>query len=274
MRQAHPDKPKPIVKKPKPVAAVQVKSPANKPTVKKRSGLRWVYGITTVPKRFNDLLPRTLDSLAKAGFDKPRLFVDGYKDPVDVEKRFGLPASVRWPLVKTFGNWVLSLWELYLRDPLADRYVLFQDDIIVYRNLKAYLESTPYPHEQAYCNLYTYPQNESKAPKKGYVGWYYSNQKGLGALALMFSRSAAIALLGSKHMAVRPTDLNRGWQAVDGAVVTALKKAGFREFVHMPSLCQHTGSGKSVMGHPRQPLAPSFKGENFDALNLLEKVRV
>jgi hypothetical protein len=37
----------------------------------------WAYGITTVPSRLTTLLPRTITSLAAAGFDKPHLFVDG-----------------------------------------------------------------------------------------------------------------------------------------------------------------------------------------------------
>ena len=37
--------------------------------------LRWVYGVTTVPERRADLLPRTLVSLDRAGFPSPRIFV-------------------------------------------------------------------------------------------------------------------------------------------------------------------------------------------------------
>jgi hypothetical protein len=42
--------------------------------------LTWSYGITTVPKRQNSLLQRTVKSLGEAGFDHPHLFVDGCVD--------------------------------------------------------------------------------------------------------------------------------------------------------------------------------------------------
>ena len=35
--------------------------------------------------------------------------------------------------IKTYGNWMLSMGGLYLREPDADRYAMFQDDMIRYR---------------------------------------------------------------------------------------------------------------------------------------------
>jgi len=231
--------------------------------------MSWAYGVITVSQRLNTTLPRTLESLKRAGFDKPRLFVDGVRSAESISKRFGLEVTARYPVVKTFANWVLALWELYVRNPVSRWYILFQDDILACRNLRQYLERCSYPARKAYFNLYTYPQNQECVPSPNYVGWYQSNQKGLGALALMFDRDAVIDLLSSDHMVTKPTDLNRGWEAVDGAVVVSLKNAGYREYVHMPSLVQHTGVGISTMGKKKRSLAPSFPGENFDALKLL-----
>jgi hypothetical protein len=39
--------------------------------------LDWSYGVTTVPERTDNLLQTSLASLAKSGFDLPRIFVDG-----------------------------------------------------------------------------------------------------------------------------------------------------------------------------------------------------
>ena len=66
--------------------------------------MKWSYGVTTVPKRLGDLLPRTLASLSKSGFPKPRLFVDGGKHEADY-KSFGLEITTHQPRLKTFGNW-------------------------------------------------------------------------------------------------------------------------------------------------------------------------
>lgn len=234
------------------------------------AALRWACGVTAVPQRRYDLLPRTLASLAAAGFPPPRLFVDGTDDGPGWAASFGLEVTARWPRVNAVNSWVLALWELYARDPRADRYALFQDDLVCVRNLRAYLEACPYP-ERAYLNLYTFASNQSIAPLgpggKQRPGWYESNQLGRGAVALVFSREAAVTLLASRNTVDKPASV-RGHKSLDGMVVTSMQLAGWREYVHSPSLTQHTGEASTMGNMPHQP-APSFPGEGFDALELL-----
>ena len=233
---------------------------------------RWVYGLTTVPERRRDLLPRTLGSLRLAGFGQPRLFVDGAspQEAAGYEAEFLLAVTARWPRLRTLGNWLLGLAELYLREPAADRFAMFQDDLVAVRNLRAYLDAVPY-EPQTYWNLYTFPQNEGLAHGAlgaGKTGFYPSNQMGRGAVALVFDRQTVITLLTHAHMVERPLDAHRGWRSIDGGIVTALKKAGWRELVHMPSLVQHTGDVSTMMnGKHQQSL--TFPGETFDAATLL-----
>lgn len=226
----------------------------------------WAYGVTTVPSRLTNELPRTLDSLKLAGFDKPRLFIDGAKDDSKYQQ-FGLETTCHYPNLRTFGNWITALIELYIRQPEAGRYAIFQDDFVTYRNLRGYLEKSPYP-DKGYLNLYTFPSNQGLAPKDGTYGWYLANQLGRGAVALIFNKEAAKALLYSRHIVDRPEDPLRGHKSIDGGIVTALKKAGFSEYVHNPSLVQHIGDISS-MGNERQKKAISFKDQDFDALDLL-----
>lgn len=241
---------------------------------------RWAYGVTTVPERARDLLPQTLRSLVAAGFDQPRIFVDGSQLPL-ASIDASLEQTLRWPKIKTFGNWSLSLWELVIRHPEADRYAMFQDDFITYKNLRQYLDRTPYP-ERGYCNLYTFPSNQEIAPDR--VGWYEARsmeegcgnvfhgkrqQLGRGAVALIFSKEAVVALLSEPHFVTKPLDVSNPWKKVDGCIVTAMNKAGWREYVHNPSLVQHTGKNSTMDNAPHK-LATSFRGEDFDALELLK----
>lgn len=231
-----------------------------------KPGTRWAYGVTTVPSRKDILLPRTLASLEGAGFPKPRLFVDGLKDPKEYDG-FGLEVTARDPQIKTFGNWMLAMWELYVRDPLADRYAVFQDDFVTYKNLREYLEKCVYP-TKGYWNLYTFPSNQKLAPEDG-KGWFEANQLGKGAVALVFSRDAVTTLLSQDHILRRPQNSgNRKYRAVDGAIVTAFRKEGWKEYTHNPSLVQHTGE-RTSMGNRKHQLAVSFRGEGYDALDLL-----
>lgn len=247
--------------------------------------LKWQYGVTTVPSRRGDLLPRTLASLKAGGFPTPHLFVDGSKTVSDWEKDFGLPVTARWPQKRTYANWLLSLWELYFMNPHADRYAMFQDDFVTYQNLRMYLESVPYPgNGKGYCNLYTFPSNQQLCPRafvqgRGNVGdqlqgWYQSNQMGLGAVALVFSNEAVVTLLSHPHMVKRVKDKDRGWRITDGGIVEAMSyQSGWKEYVHNPSLVQHTGDVTSLQNgliHSPHPKAKSFRGEDFDAMTLLQ----
>lgn len=242
-----------------------------------RSKIRWAYGLTTVPERREDLLPHTLASLQRAGFDKPWLFIDGENNRGWWERNYpDYELTLRWPKVRTHGNWILSLYELYLRKPEADRYAVFQDDFVTYKNLRYYLEKLPYP-DNGYLNLYTFPINQRLCPQVGQtgrqaVGWYRSNQLGKGAVALIFNKKAAMKVLAADHMVDRVQNPQRGHIAVDGGIVDSMRKAGFTEYVHNPSLVQHTGLVSS-MGNSRHDLATSWRGEEFDAMQLLEEAK-
>lgn len=228
----------------------------------------YAYGVTTVPSRRDDLLPQTLVSLKQAGFDTPRLFVDGDSNTDSWRSEFGLEVTSHYPKIRTFGNWVLSLAELYIRDAWAERFCIFQDDFTTYKNLRQYLDTFDSP-ANGYWNLYTVPNNEKRAPTTKPV-WYTSDQRGKGALALIFSRDIVVTLLTSLHMVVRPKDKLRGWRAVDGGIVTALNKAGIKEYVHSPTLVQHTGH-ISTMDNIQFPIPTTYRGRNFDALDLLKE---
>ncbi len=219
----------------------------------------WSYGITTVPER-GDLLRKTQLSLAAGGFDRPQIFVERG--------------------MRAIGTWWLAALELYLRNPQADRYAIFQDDILVVKNLRGYLDKVPHP-EKGYWNLYATRENDDIIRGKG-PGFYESAkvssssptsdlQTGRGALGLVFPRWALIELLMARHFVERPMDGEAGTKNIDGGIVTAMNKAGYREFIHSPSLVQHTGDESAIGGKsPRRRFAKSFPGEGFDAMSWLK----
>lgn len=232
--------------------------------------MQWAVGVTTFyPDRICMMLPVTLESLRRGGFQNPRLFVDNCRDP-DAYRHFGLEVTLRYPRIMAWGNWWLALNELYIRQPHAARYAIFQDDIQCVRNLRPYLEAAPYP-TGGYCNLCLYPQNAESGRK----GWYRAPShkqgwRGYGAQGLVFDRTALLTLIGKDHepFTLKPTNANRGHEAIDGAVVSKLEAFGIMEHVHAPSLIRHIGD-ESVIGHGRQPATAQFPGEDFDAMELL-----
>ena len=229
------------------------------------NNMKWAYGVTTVPERIDDLLPRTLASLCKARFDKPRLFIDNCKDP-SIYDRFDLERTVHYPKISIVGNWFLALWELHIRNPYADRYAIFQDDFVTYPNLKTYLEGCEYK-ERSYWNLYTFPKNEKLCGNT--EGWHPSDQRGKGAVALVFDNKVVTTLMQSKNMVDKLSTRPRRIKGLDGAVIEAFRRLKHTEYVHLPSLVQHTGE-KTTLENSRHPLANSFRGEDFDATKLIK----
>jgi len=227
--------------------------------------MEWAYGVTTVPSRFDDTLPGTLRSLAKAGFDFPHVFIDGegaiptYLAPFEITQHA--------PPLKTFGNWITALWELWLRNKRAEMFAIFQDDLLACKNLRGYLERVALPSE-SYLNLYTAPLNETDE------GWYEAPQNGRGAVGLVFPLDGVRTILSS-CFPVDHVRSKRGESAIDAAVFYAMSNAGWKELVHNPSLLQHTGTVKSAAGNTATigskvyATAPTFPGEDFDALKLL-----
>lgn len=253
--------------------------------LKPNQPIKWAYGITTVPIRRTTTLPKTIQSLIMAGFDTPRLFIDVQKETEylpdlvkEYQTDFSLPITIRDKNIRTFGNWILALMELYVREPHADRYVLFQDDIIACTNLREYLEHVKYP-DAGYINLITYPQNDKEKHRHAVAmgidantmtGWYPSNQMGKGAQGLVFSRDAVLVLLSNHNILKRPQSA-AGWQNIDGGINEAMKRAGYLEYVHTPSLITHMNEG-TTMGnaHPQeQPPIQSFRGQNWDAMEIV-----
>lgn len=230
----------------------------------------WACGLTTCAARVDTLLPRTLASLAAAGFDKPIIFADGIES-------LSIPGHTtvcrgKQPL-KTVGNWVLGLWELLIRHPKAERFAMFQDDFVMCKGVRQYLDTVAWP-ERGYLNLYTFPLNQSVAKP----GWFEAKecangplyhgkmgQKGLGAVALCFTRDAVIDLLANKRVIERPLDAVWPTAKLDGMIVTTMNDTGWREYCHDPSLVQHMGA-QSSMGNRPHPSAISFKGEDWSVI--------
>lgn len=229
--------------------------------------IKWAYGVTTVPSRSSTTLVHTINSLCGAGFDYPLVFCDGPLDGV-VADDYRNYSSYRVSRIGAYGNYLLGLWELLIRNPTCQRFAMFQDDIVVSKNLRAYLDRCRVP-DKTYLNLCTWKQNEELCPKN-FTGWYPSNQMGRGAQGLVFSRDGLRHLLSNPIVVDHPLQGNiKRNRNIDGAINNALKKQGYTELVHRPSLVDHIGTESVIEQHASETFMPSFRGEDFDCLALL-----
>jgi len=204
-------------------------------------------------------LNETVQQLNKAAFPTNQLVrsVDG----VDGEP-YGM-----------YGNWILTAWELWLRNPKSDFYCIFQDDIICCKNLKPYLQATLSPHANCYFNLYCGRSNTEHVKDSSQTpGWYSSNQMGRGALGLVFTRPAFMQLLSSQEIVGHPQE-PEGTRGIDKTICLASRRLGIIEKVHYPSLIQHRDEGDVPSTRRPQPgrISPCFVGDEFDAMELLRR---
>lgn len=218
----------------------------------------WSYGVTSCHQRVETTLPVTIRSLDMGGFSYPIVFLDGCVGQIPIR----CSVVSRPTKLGAFGNFVLGLWELFLRRPDADRFAMFQDDMICCKNLRQYVETVNYP-DHGYLNLYTAGVNVKEK-----LGWSLSDQWGRGAVALVFDNAAIRTFLGSEYMANHRRHHN-GHKGIDKALIESAKRANYREWIHNPGLVQHLGQVSSIGNNLRQEIitAPTFVGEEFDAMD-------
>jgi len=234
--------------------------------------LTWAYGITTMPERGETFLKQSRESLARTGFNDPRFFVDDHHvgRSLLVESVMLSTCTVtRNPTIGPMGNWWLALWELFIRSPHADRYAIFQDDILACSNLREYLERW-YP-ENGYLNLISFPENLQGIQPEDPRGWRKAPRRGKGGQGLVFDQNAIAALFSQLRMVRKFQELKNPNKRLDGAVREAMENAGITEWIHNPSLLYHLGAmGKTSIANnkKKQPLITSFPGEDFNLLDI------
>jgi hypothetical protein len=204
---------------------------------------RWAIGVTTAPRR-RPTLERTLDSLLRAGWDAPHLFVDG---DVEIPARYArLTMTVRRPNAGEWPNFYLGLSELFQRDPDADAYMMIQDDVKFYdrANLRTYLETFLWPGNSP-CPVSLY---SAKLDIRAEFGWF--RQKGAwyrGGLAFLFPASLIQTMLNDRvvvdHRRRRGIEGITGTDSVVGAWAY---RNGTPFYAPTPSLCRHIGHASSL----------------------------
>ncbi len=218
----------------------------------------WSVGVTTAPRQ-KPTLERMLDSLKRAGWINPRLFVE--PDTELPSNAVGLPVSQRDSELGAFPNWYLGLCELVMRDPRVDAYFLCQDDVVFCHGLRGYLERALWPAERtgivsAYCASHVSAGKPLgfQADDRGWDTW--------GALALVFPNESARAFLTHpsvlQHRVEGPGDGLRNIDSVVGAWCQAVEMP---YYIHVPSFAQHIGETSVI--YPGGGVAGKRQAANF-----------
>ena len=203
----------------------------------------WAVGITTAPRR-HPSLDTCLESLARAGWRQPHLFVDG---DVEISERWAdCPVTRRQPSVGAWPNALLAMSELSVRHPHADAYMLIQDDAYFYdaANVRVYLEGVLWPGgTPGIVSLYSTDANSEVAP-----GWHVDPYRWLcGALAFVFPRDVLKQiLLDDRIHEYRRSDPRGGTTDVDLLLGEWARVERVPVWYPQPSLVQHIGNTTTI----------------------------
>jgi hypothetical protein len=219
---------------------------------------KWAVGVTTAPRR-QETLSWCLDSLARAGWSAPRLFIDS---SAPVPERFShLPVTLRTPALGAWPNYYLGLAELMMREPAADAYFMVQDDSIFYdrEDLSAYLDAALWPDEPVgavslYCpKIYTQPES----------GWHRRAEPWVyGALAFVFPRESAKRFIADLTVIEhRWSQRNEGRAQIDLVIGDWAQRSELPIYYPTPSLVQHIGDTSTLW--PRARALGARKADRF-----------
>jgi hypothetical protein len=151
---------------------------------------KWAVGITTSVRK-NPTIVKTVKSLEHAGWDAGVIFAEP-ESYIDC----GLNWSFvhRFQQIGIFGNWMLGLYELFIRNIDADAFLMMQDDIIIAPNTREYLENALWFTDGPHLVSLLGPNAADKDPSDG---WRSAFRYSGGPQALIMSHETVQEILTS-----------------------------------------------------------------------------
>jgi len=222
----------------------------------------WAVGVTTAHREV-PTLGRSLESLERAGWGDYEVFAEPDAHlPGDLNKK---RCHIRNETLGEWSNFYLALVEMMLQRPLADAYLMCQDDVVYSPGLRRYLEDELWPTSRSgVVSLHT-PMHQDVESKRG----FYPLQEGWaawGAQALVFSNTAARAFV--RHARIvdgRNREPRDGICHVDTMVGIWCRQVNLCYLLHSPSPTQHIGEASTVWESSQlegRRLAATFLGED------------
>lgn len=205
---------------------------------------KWAVGVTTAPRK-RETFTESMRSILEAGF-APRIFAEP-DSPIPDEFR-NVPLTQHRETLGCWPNYYMALQELLTRQPDADAYAIFQDDIIVAKGTREYLERALWPTETCgvvsiYCSL-AYAQEKP--------GWYTLDQKWVwGACAFIFPRDQLVHFLSNNAIHWRLSGRAGGVRNIDIVVGNWAKEHSRPVWYCSPSLVQHIGNASTLWDNAR-----------------------
>lgn len=226
------------------------------------SRLRWAVGLLTAP-RPESTIGTTLRGLLDAGFEDIQIFAEPGSS---VPREFAhLPRTVHGRKLGNVANFFTSLASLFLGQPEADAYALFQDDIEPARGLRAWCEDQFWPDGAGLVSLYTCLAHQDTEP-----GWRVRKlgaYRTFGSQALVFRRDVLKEFLSDgRLLEIHERGRVHGDDMILGEWA---ERRGIGMAYHTPSLVAHIqgGSPRPDLGGAAAPLMRQDAVATVDGLS-------
>lgn len=218
--------------------------------------MNWSVGITTAPRKQGCYLEKTLNSIIKAGwsefsiFAEPGSFIPNHfhKNVIQRPKNYG-----------DWTNWATGFYELLLSNPESDYFMMVEDDAIVNKNCRKYIEQAiPQLKDFASISLYT----PSIYNLKNFRGFHNGvlNERTWSTVTVIMSKTNAINFfsdsLVQNHRFADTFGLGQEfWCCPNTDFKNSIKDAvlgrwAFQNnlpiYYHTPSLAEHIGNDSTL----------------------------
>ena len=157
-----------------------------------------------------------------------------------------LPLSFRDERLGAWPHYYLSLAELLMREPLADAYLMVQDDALFFdgANVREYLEETLWlGSTPGIVSLYS-----AKCESRPHFGWTRNTGRWeCGAVALVFPRQVAVDIvLDHAVLAHRWSDDREGLTGIPDVIEGWAARRRISLYFPLPTLVQHIGTASAI----------------------------
>lgn len=251
--------------------------------------MKWTVGIITAPRDKGFYLDQTLTSLKDAGWSEATVFA---------EPGAPVPEDFTGDLVrrrKQYGdwtNWASGLYELFLSEPDTDYYFMLEDDALVCKGARKYLEyALPNLGDFASLSLYT----PSKYYKKRRRRLFHNECRGKdtwSTVTVIMSHASVLRFFSDvdvqKHRFFDIFQVKEGYwnnkasygagrTSVTDCVGNTVKDAVIGQwaeklklpiYYHTPALAEHIGDFSTLTDDNSTPengrMSRDFVGKDFD----------
>lgn len=235
--------------------------------------MKWTVGLITAPRKQGYYLDQTLKSLITAGWNEVIVFAE----PGSVIPNwFHGPVVHRWKQFGDWCNWGTALYELLLSCPETDFFFMIEDDGLVCKGAKDYLEQTlPTLEDFGTVSIYC----PGRYHKDGFCGFHDECRGALtwSTLTVIMSRKGVRSFFSDpdvqKHRFENIFPQNISWgfdvdpknSAKDALLGQWALKNRLPMFYHTPSLAAHIGVHSTLSDKETtwENLAKDFVGEEF-----------